>query len=348
MVIERESNAQPTLLSASKLDSQELFTYYNITVGADVVQHPSAKAITTISKTMTLRDLLQAVWRMRGLDAGQKVDFAIPEGLLEGEEVEPEAIFRMCTMNQAVRQREDNLKALKQKMAYTSDRCIENVLLSPTCVTEDAIELSKVVKAVLSKTMLEDPFTLFGAVEKEADIKVVVEAYINSTLAEIKTVYESHPIFERTYPWKPLESEIRGLVDYTILPEREIIKNDENYGQEMQVKTEVQAEKKTLMNIKLELEIASDINKLKAGVGRPTSLNLIDNYLFNQEVSEPIFQENGWKRTASFKFNNYLRNHNDQLIGIDVQKDLFFQRHPRYAELCLSSSKAVIRGENPF
>ena len=163
VVIGREENAQPTLLSTSKLTSKELFTYYNITVGADITQHPTAKAITTISKTMALRDLLQAVWRMRGLDGGQIVNFAVPKGLIPDNETAPEGIFSLCTINQAVRQSEDNFKAVKQKISFIVDKYIGAAMLSAPSI-EEAIKLSKDVRTILSKETVEDPFTLFGSI----------------------------------------------------------------------------------------------------------------------------------------------------------------------------------------
>ena len=324
VVLEREKNAQPTLLSASKLTPEELFTYYNITVGADIVQHPTAKAITTISKAMTLRDLLQGVWRMRGLDAGQSVDFAVPEGLIDVKEPTPEAIFRLCTMNQAVRQRDDNLKALKQKMSFTIDRCISNIFLSPTCDVKDAIGLSAAVKKALSKSTVEDPYLLFGGLEKEEDIEAVVKAYVKSMLDEFKPVYESNPIFQQTYSWENLEREIWDLVNYEILPKSDLVKKTDNYGQELQVRTEMQTEQKKLMNIKLELEVATDTNKLKNLAAYPMRLDLLTNFETYTDDQISILSDEGWQRFKASTLNDYLKKQQERLVGISEQNESIF------------------------
>ena len=80
VILERGSKI-PQLLTQSNLPESERFTYYNVTTGADIPQHALAKAVVTVSKSVALRDLLQGVWRMRGLDKKQQVDFALPEAL---------------------------------------------------------------------------------------------------------------------------------------------------------------------------------------------------------------------------------------------------------------------------
>ncbi len=70
VILERGSQT-PQLLAQSQIPESERFTYYNVTTGADIPQHALAKALVTVSKTVAFRDLLQGVWRMRGLDKKQ-------------------------------------------------------------------------------------------------------------------------------------------------------------------------------------------------------------------------------------------------------------------------------------
>ncbi|MBA3602448.1 MAG: DUF3638 domain-containing protein [Parachlamydiaceae bacterium] len=326
VVLGREKNTLPSLLSVSKLNPKELFTYYNITVGADIAQHATAKALTTISKTMTLRDLLQAVWRMRGLDAGQRTDFAVPEGLIDIEEISPTAVFRLCTTNQAVRQRDDNLKSLKQQMGFIIDRCISNVFLSPKCTFQEAFDLITIVKKVLSQSTLEDPYILFGGLEKEEDIQSVVKSYVESILATFKDVYDSRPIFEQTYPWKSLEKEIWDLVNYDILPKREVVKNTANYGQEMQLRVAVQKEQKTLMNIKLELEVVTDTNNIERFGSYPNRLDFLTDDEFDTSRTS-IFSNSGWERFKPLPLNTFFRQQFEHLNGINTKHKEFFSKH---------------------
>ena len=108
-------------------NSHKRFTYYNITTGADIPQHDLAKGVQTVSKTVTLRDLLQGVWRMRGLESKQVVDFALPDEL--GLKQELEEVFQLAILNQANRQEKDNPHAMKQKISQSVEFIVEKVLI---------------------------------------------------------------------------------------------------------------------------------------------------------------------------------------------------------------------------
>src|SRR5262249_51767828 len=61
-------------LSQSQKGVEERLTFLDQshTTGADVTQKRDAVGLVTIGRNMLLRDLLQAVWRLRGLDKSQK------------------------------------------------------------------------------------------------------------------------------------------------------------------------------------------------------------------------------------------------------------------------------------
>lgn len=66
-------------LSRSTLHPEERVTIIpsKHETGTDIKQPPTAKALVSIRKNMTLRDILQSVFRMRQILVGQKVDFAL-------------------------------------------------------------------------------------------------------------------------------------------------------------------------------------------------------------------------------------------------------------------------------
>ena len=63
------------------LPAENRYTFYDSahTIGTDIPQAILAEAIVTIGENLYLKDLLQAVWRMRGLAALQSVVFFVPE-----------------------------------------------------------------------------------------------------------------------------------------------------------------------------------------------------------------------------------------------------------------------------
>ena len=70
-----------SLLAESPFKNQEelrgTFLDQAHTTGADVTQKPLAVGLVSIGAGMLLRDLLQSVWRMRGLDKAQRIEFII-------------------------------------------------------------------------------------------------------------------------------------------------------------------------------------------------------------------------------------------------------------------------------
>ena len=56
---------------------EHLLAYWDMqhTVGSDLKLSPKATAVYVVTQHLVMRDLLQAVWRLRGLDKGQTVSF---------------------------------------------------------------------------------------------------------------------------------------------------------------------------------------------------------------------------------------------------------------------------------
>jgi hypothetical protein len=118
-----------TITSVTGLQRAQLFTYYDQrhTTGSDIAQIAKAKAITTIGENLTLRDLLQAVMRMRQLGKRQNVEFTIACEVLPvlAKTLEPkeipnkisiEDIIAFVVKNEAARQAKDCVIATLQDM----------------------------------------------------------------------------------------------------------------------------------------------------------------------------------------------------------------------------------------
>jgi hypothetical protein len=75
------------------------------TTGQDIKQHPTAKALLTVGKDMTFRDIAQGSWRMRGIGMGQTIIFLITPEVLrlitnssEEKELTPNDQNAQCTL----------------------------------------------------------------------------------------------------------------------------------------------------------------------------------------------------------------------------------------------------------
>ena len=105
------------------LEPEELFTLYDNShiIGADIPQEATAQAVVTIGENLLQKDLLQGVWRMRGLDKQQTCSFFVPQSVAKTifpsqEDVTMESILSFAAINQAKRQKDDTLRAAKREI----------------------------------------------------------------------------------------------------------------------------------------------------------------------------------------------------------------------------------------
>ena len=151
-----------------------------------------------------LRDLLQSVWRLRGLDKGQKVRFIINEevqsvitselGIAEGQEITYEDIVEFAVRNQARQQGRDNFKALKKELRTIPQMMLLNILLDAKVAPEKQIALYRELRSTWVQKANQRPRVVFGKAAIERDADLVIE--------EEKTLFEESviSIFDKC-PW---------------------------------------------------------------------------------------------------------------------------------------------------
>lgn len=134
-------NEIPLSTSKTPLDKRQTFLDQSHTTGADVPQKIGAVAIVTIDGNMLFRDLLQSVWRLRGLEnKAQRVKFVLTE---EVESIIKQKlkithkptfddILRFTIINQVMQQGKDNFKGLQQELACTIQSTLLKVLMDDT------------------------------------------------------------------------------------------------------------------------------------------------------------------------------------------------------------------------
>lgn len=118
--------------TAADTDKMKTITLYDQahTVGADIKQGKKAKAVVTIGENTFVRDLFQAVWRLRQLHQGQTVAFAVSNALkgriLGGadRELTTEDILKFCLANEAGREGDDNFRAEREKINGFTRRAV--------------------------------------------------------------------------------------------------------------------------------------------------------------------------------------------------------------------------------
>lgn len=151
-IVKKQYEKKPLPIEiAPGTDLMKNFTLYDQahTFGADIKQGKKAKAIVTIGENTFIRDLFQAVWRLRQLHQEQTVVFAVSEKIKErilGGEVRDltiDDILKFCLKNEATREADDNYRAEKDKINGFVKRALlpEVVNLINDQAPDEAIEL---------------------------------------------------------------------------------------------------------------------------------------------------------------------------------------------------------------
>ncbi len=118
----RESGDILPLESAAHTALNRNFTLYDHPhiVGADIAQAPDAQALVTIGENTFISELFQAVWRLRSLDKGQTISFAVSQKVQKqilkksDRPLTTTDILQFCVINEAMRESEDNFRAERQ------------------------------------------------------------------------------------------------------------------------------------------------------------------------------------------------------------------------------------------
>lgn len=178
---------------AQATDLMKTVTIYDQahTVGADVKQGAKATAVVTIGENTFIRDLFQAVWRLRQLHLDQRVTLALSEEIkarvLEGSTEDSiklvEEIHAFCLINEIKREAEDNFKAEKEKIQSFGKR-----LLLETIVNEINNQVSDDTLCEMSRRFAGNSGLLIKKRPKE-------EAYDN--YARLKTIEKPSVVFEQ-------------------------------------------------------------------------------------------------------------------------------------------------------
>ncbi len=130
-IVKKRVGGEPQPIElAEPTDLMQTFTLYDQahTVGADIKQGRKACAVVTIGENTFIRDLFQAVWRLRQLDRKQRVTLAvsetIKERILKGEkrELTMRDVLTFCLCNEALRETEDNFRSERAKILDAPQR----------------------------------------------------------------------------------------------------------------------------------------------------------------------------------------------------------------------------------
>lgn len=178
----RDENAYLTFLDQSH------------TVGTDITYHSSALAVVTIGKDMILRDLLQAVWRLRQLDKNQKVRFALSaevENLIKQrykiEKIGFDDILSFVIENQEAQKDKEILKTLQEEFPSIAQALVIKASCHPEISIAQAKQLrSEIEELWVSSTKKESP-----------ESPVTLENAAEQAVVTLKILFSKYPWLEK-------------------------------------------------------------------------------------------------------------------------------------------------------
>ncbi len=173
------------------------------TTGADTKKKYNAVNIVTIGRNMMLRDLAQAVWRLRGLDKKQRVKFVLDdevESILrkkfskpQEEKITFEDILRFVILNQVERVESESFKGYREE----SDGVIQFLLLKGLIDPKWSIEEKKEAMAYLNnvwfKEMVKRPRELYGKILERENRDTVFQNEVDNYTKRIRDIFVALP-----------------------------------------------------------------------------------------------------------------------------------------------------------
>jgi len=263
MVLEKGKDL-PILLSTSKLQPSEYFTFYDQkhTTGADIKQVSQALAIVTIGRHTLLRDLLQSVWRLRGLDKSQHVQFTVDEevkalvfntlkelGVPFSEPLKLEHLLLFVSYNQAQLQGDNNFRALKHKTREVLQQVMFEAFLDPKYDGNQIADLFNNLDDLFIQTTSLSPWELYGAPVSLIDSDIAAKDQANK-VKESSAFEAASKISSKETITKKIDDLVKKTVP--LLPQK-ILKNNA-YGREVEAQTETETETETHKEKEVELE----------------------------------------------------------------------------------------------
>lgn len=269
VVLEKKDDRFVTVaFRESSLSPEERFTYYDQrhTIGADIKQPVMGKATVSIGKESMISDLLQAVWRMRGLAHGQSVKLCLTKetasllkDILElpvDEEMTLPQIIQFVALNEAEQLEAHNIASVKQKIKHSLKQAVIDALIKKLVdgesslkeIDEELPDLLEGLKMILTDSQQDLPFDNYGKQQVMEDTALVIGAYTE----KMKTCFQAIPknLFDGEI------KDIQESIDFSklpaFLPWQELNIED---GKESQVEIEVQQEKELRNERELEMEI---------------------------------------------------------------------------------------------
>ena len=293
--------------------------------GTDIKQPPTARALNSVRKNMTLRDALQSVFRMRELFAGQKIDFAISKEVsehidpLNKEPLAADILGTYLLENQI----DDSFMKNEISTLHSLLEVVEGPVRKKLTDTKLSYEQRKALFSTLENVFItkkmDDPFQEVCQKKRIVYQEKGIDFYINKILDKVD--FQNPLITEIFQNRELLKHNLQAAVDFKFLPKSFLI-SDKNEAQEIEIDIDIEKEQEQQQEQDIDIEHDIDIHTikgfLKANTYKPLALLISEDLgyqparLFNippspvdtllPEELKPLFKQEKY----SLEFSNNL------------------------------------------
>jgi len=171
--------------------------------GTNLIMNPTAEGFVTIGKDMLLRDLLQAVWRLRGIKKAQRIHFVITqevEALIRQSiskakgEIEFEDILAFVMKNQDDQKIRDNTKALHEDLWSIPQVLVLRALFHPKLKAADSQSLLAALEELWTEDSLGSPAKLYPIKEDKMKGSDYLIKEVKACRAYIERLFVQCPV----------------------------------------------------------------------------------------------------------------------------------------------------------
>lgn len=214
----------PFALSPLKDQPDKRFTLYDHqrTTGANVAQAGEARAIITIGKHLTLRDLAQAAWRMRGLDKNQAVDFITTAAdrqailallnLPENHTLKVMDIIQYAILNQQHKKAADNLLSQKQKFIAVLQEHVFKLLMDQNKTADEIYDIFLKFEKIFIQDIIDNPKKQFGYPETIQETEKILRNFIEHLTFIYAHLFGDH--------WDEILKKMEDIISLEIMPQK--------------------------------------------------------------------------------------------------------------------------------
>lgn len=274
-VVESTKASIPALESKFDKEAKFYFLSQKETTGIDELFAVNAKFLLFLGKYSSLRDLLQAVGRLRGL-GGQLPYFVICDEVLEvmkevlnsllpeplGDKVEFHHILLFTAYNQAMKQADNNHRATIQELHSIVIEAYFEAVLDPLIPPNMLDEIFKDVEELFIKRVEDDPYEQFGKTKRIVKSSTVIDHECQKLIGsdEVQSL-KKHPVMKRKEKVKNIDKTILDVAEKrkTLLSKE--VKLADNYDKQVQVHThsETNTQTDTQTNTQTQTNVQTDV-----------------------------------------------------------------------------------------